>query len=579
MTLAIEWGRAETASADPVEMEFRQLERDIPSLYLINGLFLSAKQADEMAGAMAAARELGKKTGQSIEDFLQHHQKDLEQLTQARPRRGTSARLDSGAKPARGKDRAAHQKVRNQWQELIGQYEKGQQQLAARALEILTPAQRDIVDRFVPCFIPPQDFRNPERVGQAAEDTSVGEKILARLREAPADRWEQGREKALDHLVPYVMKKRKAVLTEEEIRDLRADLGKALDQMQPAVRAMKDADFELEKSNLVARVMQCDDAPGSSGGVMPAAEKAKIYLLNPGNEDILRRRAGGNPVSRSAEDSGSLLRQTLRARGKDFRAANLLTDLWLSPEQAQRLSLIVKAAITERQAVDLDTWALMKNALEPYRQLKQELDRQQPATATETNAHRFHSQVKKLQEDNLVHKWITLETQMDQMLSADQINYLIGFSAGKGAAAKGRDADRDIIVGVRKRAYELLDAGVSASAETWRQQRADRCQQFVEDCAGEFLLDRAAMDAAREIARVESVLDRARAMKPAELRENRDNLAAELCPRRSQPRPVYYGRPSPSGDFLEEMNPATPLLFSEAALKLLETKTADQPTP
>ena len=59
---------------DAVDLQFRQLERDIPSLYLVNGLHLSQAQAAKLAGLVKKAKRIYKG---AKGDFLKKVQIDL----------------------------------------------------------------------------------------------------------------------------------------------------------------------------------------------------------------------------------------------------------------------------------------------------------------------------------------------------------------------------------------------------------------------------------------------------------------------------------------------------------------------
>jgi len=551
--------------------EFRQLERDIPSLYLINGLFLSTNQARQLAELQTGARRINDKAIQDMDRFLKDHQADLGRLLESQVSERDSAwknRGHAGADKRQGKQLLD---VRREWQELSGRREKAIRETAEKTVALLTLAQRDIADRFVPCFIPPGDFRNPERVGQAENNTSLGEKILARLREAPASRGEQGREKALDLLVPYVMKERHKTLTQEEMQALRDDLGRSLDAMAQKIRVMSDADFELGKTKLVKEVLCLEEQRGSRDQAK-AAEMAERYLLNPGIADILRQRAASPAGSKPAASQTALDGAGLHERGQSFRAARLLADLQVSPAQAKQLLPITQAAAADRKKVDDQADRERQEALAPYRALKTELANQQPTPKAEAAANRYHQQIKLLYEDNLVKAFHQYEAQMDQVFSAVQVNYLVGKQEGKKAEGEAEKIGKETIRDLRRQAADLLDTAEKMKGIEFDKKKHDLCAQFVEVCLNQPGLTPADVDKTAEIARAESVLEKARAFGSNEFRQAKEDLAADLCPRRQAPRPTTFGWKVIAGDSLEVLNPTTHVLFSEASVNLLQKR-------
>ncbi|MBU4212763.1 MAG: hypothetical protein L6437_07470 [Kiritimatiellae bacterium] len=555
-------------------VEFRQLERDIPSLYLINGLFLSTNQARQLAELQTGARRINDKAIQDMDRFLKDHQADLDRLLENK----FSERGDYGkGRGNMGGDRRQGKQllnVRREWQELSGRREKAIREVAEKTVALLTPAQRDIVDRFVPCFIPPGDFRNPERVGQAENNTSLGEKILARLREAPASRVEQGCEKALDLLVPYVMKERHKTLTQEEMQALRDDLGRSLDAMAQKIRVMSDADFELGKAELVKEVLCLEEQRGSRNQAK-ATKMTERYLLNPGVIDILCQRAGSPAGSKPAASKTALDGASLHEHGQSFRAARLMADLQVTPAQAKQLLPIVQAAVVDRKKMDDQADRERQEALAPYRALKTELANQQPTPKAEAAANRYHQQVKRLYEDNLVKAFHQYESQMDQVFSAVQVNYLVGKQEGKKAEWGAEKIGKETIRNLRRQAADLLDTAEKMNGIEFDKKKHDLCAQFVEAFRNQAGSNREEIDVAAETARAVAVLEQARKMGRNEYRRAKENLAAELCPRRRTPRPTTFGWKVVAGDSLEVLNPTTHVLFSAASLKLLQKRAVD----
>lgn len=573
----------------PAETEFRQLERDIPSLYLINGLFLSGDQAGQLAGLLEKARKIRDQTLVDSERFLQKHQRDLDEcVNELIEGAGSSAvgqgRLKSGS---RAKRNPKIRRTMREYTELREEKNKEMLELAEQALAILTQAQQDIIGRFVPCFIPPHDFRSPERVGQASDDTSLGEKVLSRLRDIPEDRMEHGREKSLDLLVPYVMKKKHARLTEDEMRRLREELGVSLDQMAARIRTMNDADFELGKSKLVEEVLKLGEqsaGPGKGrdsfqakppGGSSDAINKANIYLLNPGNLDILNSRAAGGAKRIKTSSGNQSTPVQLFETGRILRSAHLIADLQLSSEQAKQLLAVVKQAVNERMRIDEEAGQIMEKGFDSYRALKKELADQQPTQKTESEAGRYHHEVSMLYKDRLVKVFRQYEARMDGILSAGQVAYLIAKQGGKSKGSVSDPENTRAIGEVRRRAQTVFDRADRMTSSQFIKSKHELCREFVESCVNDNLIDQDAIDGNKEIARAEQVLERAKTIDRKTYLESKDDLVAEFCPKRNQARPSIFIGQTVMGDPLEILTPTTHLLFNQTALALLEKKAGE----
>lgn len=565
---ALPWaGLAADNDASAVEVEFRQLERDIPSLYLINGLFLAADQAKSVAALQAEDKLITDRHRLEVDQFFLNHQRELNQWLEASLQAGAEAGKGRGAA---SRDWAQLQKVRKEWVELVNAKGSDLNGIAEKTLAALTPAQADIVSRFVPCFIPPQDFRSPERVGQAEGDTSVGEKILTRLREVPKDRQNEGREKALDILVPYVMQNRHQALTGEEMRKLRTSLGKDLDGMIPRIQKMSDADFALEKSKLVQEISHLDEKHVVAPDARETLNKVTRFLLNPGVQNILSRRAGITVDKPPLDVSHQILDAALRERGKPLHAVGLANDLCLTPVQAGQLLPIVRAVVNRRNRINEQARQIMQEALPAYHALLKELADQQTTSRAEASASRYHQKVKQLYEEDYMKELLVAEGQVDLLLSADQVATLMGRKDGKSKGKGSKNQAGEITRENRRRAAAVFDAMDKTVPADWLKTRHETCQRFVESCVNDRLIGREDVDVAAQTTRAEQVLDKARAMVRTDYLRAREDLAAELCPRRNQPRPAVYGWKQSHGDPLESLNQTTYLLFSPQMEQVLE---------
>lgn len=553
--------------ADPVENEVRRLEMDIPSLYLANGMFFSAEQNKQLAELLTESARLQKQNQRSIQSFVRQYQKETDLLIDQM----ISGRKGPSQKPAVNYPQNMNlRKVRGEWHKLINQNQRNLDGLAQKTLALFTPAQRDILDRFVPCFIPPGDFRNPERVGQADGDTSLGENMLAKLRGAPEVKLDAAIERALDRLVPYIMKEKHTDLTKPQIDELRAGLFPSLLKLTKQIRSMSDSDFELEKKNLAKEFLCLQTAESAKQDRSDEIEKIKRYLLNPGIASVIARRAG-KPAA-AADISPAPMADDIKEKNRMFQSAALINNLQLTAEQARQLLPCVQKAVKARAEIDLEAETVFPQAFKAYTALEDELENQQISQKTEQEAGKYHHQLKMLYEEKLSKTILDCETEMDLLLSADQVAMLIGRQSGKKYERLQSVQIPENVSAVRSRARGVFDAMDKMSDTKFAANCHDLCANFVESCIASGAIDGNDIDKDSEIKRAEQVLSNARRMRRAEYVKSREDLIAKICPRRNKPRPDVFSWKRSQGDQLEVVNQSSQLLLSQTGLTLLEKK-------
>lgn len=157
-------------------------------------------------------------------------------------------------------------------------------------------------------------------------------------------------------------------------------------------------------------------------------------------------------------------------------------------------------------------------------------------------------------------------------LSADQVAFLIGRQDGKKDNWNQIEQIKKNISVVRSRAMEVFDKMDKMKDAEFTANSRNLCAQFIESCLSIGAIDRNDIDKDAEIIRAEQTLTRARRMSRSEYNKTRDDLIAEICPRRNKPRPEIFGWQKSMGDQLETVNPSTQFLLSQTGLTLLEKK-------
>jgi len=121
-------------------------------------------------------------------------------------------------------------------------------ELAPKVDGVFTDAQKEIINTFEPCTVPPNDLRNPVRAGQAPNQEKIF-RALKSLRDMPRGRRRRVIEQAVDRHIKSV--KEHTNLTPEEERQERERFRKLLHE----IATMDDVDFELKKQELVNELM------------------------------------------------------------------------------------------------------------------------------------------------------------------------------------------------------------------------------------------------------------------------------------------------------------------------------------
>lgn len=568
MTVFLVAGPALATTSDPEEVtrQFQQSERDIPSLYLVNGMCLSEEQSGKLAGVLEDVLEVNNRLVTRAENLSKSEQKRVEDEISRIVDLVASGRKISEEKRANMAGVRRMNELKREVGKLRSERDEKLRKLAGKACEIFTPSQQAILGRFVPCFIPPGDFRNPERVGQAAGDTSHIEKALEIIRTDAKKDKNAAVQTALDKLIPYTMEKRHIKYTKEAEKEVREELASNLNGSLDKLLKMSEADFQIEKGNMAVRIVPlpktdtCDD---------PEATKWKVqrYVLNPGIIDVLQKRAVKNSKTEPAQknDGGKILRE------KDvtdaMRTAAMLEGLQLSKEQAEQLLPIVKEAVDAKNKIQEKIVSTMTDAAEPYAKLRDELAGGLPTPKSENAAMKFHGRAKNLNEEKMVDELLKYEEKVDSVLSANQIEFMSCESpkmlkSGSEEAAGVGDAALD--------ARNLLTACRRMSEISFQKEKKKLTAEFVNDVVDPAALKDGSVNVDTEAERCALLLDSVRKMKQEDFNKKLNDLVAELCPKRSKPRDPVYGARYVKGEPLKVLNESTRLLFGDVACKILE---------
>jgi len=150
--------------------------------------------------------------------------------------------------------------------------------LAPQVDAVLTDAQKDIMDNFSCCLIPPKALSDPVRAGQASA-SEADLKLLRNVRACPETFWPAAKKKVLDMMARYEKMKYPGI-GEAEQNAHRERLAAVLEK----ARNMSDVEFEMSKESLCAEL--------KSGRPQESLDERKrrfmraYFLLAPGAAEI-----------------------------------------------------------------------------------------------------------------------------------------------------------------------------------------------------------------------------------------------------------------------------------------------------
>lgn len=149
--------------------------------------------------------------------------------------------------------------------------------LAPEVSAVLTDAQKEIVDKFACCLIPPQELSDPVRAGQA--DASPKElELLRKVRSVPAAVWPKVKEPWVNHIAKLEDLKLPGRSEAEREAGRRRVAG-----VFEKVRAASDTEFEMNKEAF------CVELKGKKEQNLSDRKrqfKFAYFLLNPGADEI-----------------------------------------------------------------------------------------------------------------------------------------------------------------------------------------------------------------------------------------------------------------------------------------------------
>ncbi|HLD36278.1 MAG TPA: hypothetical protein VJC37_06115 [Planctomycetota bacterium] len=229
---------------DPLEQKIAQVREEISLTNLINGLNLTESQLAGLISVLSEVQDMRKSYKEKhralAEEMLKSF-KDLQKNLENGPKLPVEVANQAGGNNERAKE------LGEEFKKKLAPYQE-------KVENVLTEAQKIVIDDFKPCLLPPKSQKNPVRVGQAKSNEQAIEH-LRKLREISQDAYEQKRDTILNRYFSKFEEK-KGKMNDEE----KANEKKRLFELVDRVRAITPEEFELNKDELAEEFIIKDRA-------------------------------------------------------------------------------------------------------------------------------------------------------------------------------------------------------------------------------------------------------------------------------------------------------------------------------
>ena len=262
--------------ADPIT-RISELKQDISALNLLNGLHLTKDQQAALLKEARNAHALREEYRQRAAQLIPQTEKRLEELR--------AELISPELPPPRHVEKRAKE-ANHAIKELQESYTLALGRIENRVSVILTAGQKQIVEDFKPCLIPPKNLRNPSRAGQA-NDSSRIERLLSRSRTIPSRKFERRIDGYLGKHIEK-LEKYNGPMSDEEIEIERERVLAIVNE----ARALSDVDFELNKQELAQQIDPSEKNKKKAFLVSHGTRRGKIarFLLSERIIPLLEKR-------------------------------------------------------------------------------------------------------------------------------------------------------------------------------------------------------------------------------------------------------------------------------------------------
>ncbi|MHC4944664.1 MAG: hypothetical protein ACYTG7_16730 [Planctomycetota bacterium] len=231
--------------------EVKELQEDITLLNLINGMHFTKKQIREiLTQARKLEPDLAPLVEREDEADLDEEIRVLQSMRSDMIKKGDI----SSAKKSRYRELNKKKYQKKKIWKLTPKLKEKVEKSAFNVVEMLSPAQQEVLMEFKPCLIPPKNLKNPVRVGQA-RDSGPMKKFLEGIRDLPEIIYVN----AIDEIVAEAVQGAERHVGAMPEREREEFIEKLLDAIEH-VRNMSDVEFALNKETLAEELAPVDRA-------------------------------------------------------------------------------------------------------------------------------------------------------------------------------------------------------------------------------------------------------------------------------------------------------------------------------
>ena len=253
------------------------LGREISLINLINGLYLSPEQISQMLKILRKVEGIrGKYQSKAVSQANQME----EILNEFREILGRNEEIDQGLIKEFLQAKKREEGLKEEYHSALMPYQDQMQ-------EVLNENQLALIEEFKPCIIPPKDTRSSARIGQAAGDTRMGEKLLTRIRQMDENVYRRRKALLIERHIER-FERRVGLFSDEERVE---EEGRVADILKRA-RDLSDLDFEAQKGDLARELIEPYEKALQSRHRKRRGDLDKLakFLLDPKLIPILEKR-------------------------------------------------------------------------------------------------------------------------------------------------------------------------------------------------------------------------------------------------------------------------------------------------
>mgnify|MGYP006276640707 CR=1 FL=1 len=267
--------------------EMGEIQRDIKSINLINGLNLTIEQ-------MVALKELTRETAH-LEESTERDAERVEDRTLALMREFYES-LERNEIPSERMKARVH-RSEHPFKELRASFVEAMVEKVEQVKSVLNRGQLEMVKEYRPCIVPTQDLIDPSRIGSAAS-----EKLKQRfdaIRSLSEDEFRRSRAGMIDRYLRRIRLRFPGKVDEEEEAHYYGDF-------LEKVRKMDEVDWELQGEEMIEGLKEDKERAFRPGRLERDKTDGFIrnFLLNPRMYEVYdeRIRQGGMPEQKLPEE-------------------------------------------------------------------------------------------------------------------------------------------------------------------------------------------------------------------------------------------------------------------------------------